>query len=77
MEGEAMQKSRKKDRHTAEYSRNFDKVFYDHVNFKFRKDSGIMEALELACRITGMGKNQYIRDAVVDKLIDDGYMPEK
>ena len=72
-----MAENRRKDRHTPGYSRNFDKENYDHINFKFRKDSGIMDALELACRMTGIGKNQYIRDAVVDRLIDDGYLPEK
>ena len=72
-----MPENRRKDRHSSEYARKFDVENYDHINFKFRKDSGIMDALELACRITGMGKNQYIRDAVVDRLIGDGYMPEK
>ncbi len=72
-----MQDQKRKDRHDPEYARNFDKEFYDHINFKFRKDSGIMDALELACRMTGMGKNQYIRNAVFDRLVEDGYMPEK
>lgn len=68
---------RRKDRHSAEYSRKFDVDNYDHINFKFRKDSGIIEALTIAQKYTGISKNQYIREAVVAKLIEDGYMPEK
>lgn len=67
----------RKDRHNAEYLRNFDRDNYDHINFKFRKDSGIMEALRLACRKTGMSKNEYIRESVLDKLVRDDCMPWK
>lgn len=72
-----MQNPKRKDRHDSEYLRKFDKENYDHINFKFRKDSGIMDALILAQRMTGVAKNQYIRDAVFDRLVQDGYMPEK
>lgn len=65
------------DRHSAEYSRSFDRENYDHINFKFRKDSGIMDALVLACRKTGMKKNEYIREALLDKLVRDDCIPWK
>ena len=66
---------KRKDRHGAEYLRTFDKVNYDHINFKFRKDSGIMQALTIACRKTGMSKNEYIREALLDKLVRDDCIP--
>ena len=67
----------RKDRHRSEYLRSFDKENYDHINFKFRKDTGIMDALELACRKTGMTKNEYIREAVLDRLVADDCIPWK
>ena len=68
---------RRKDRHTSEYARDFDKANYDHINFKFRKDSGIMDALKLACQKTGMSRNEYIRDALLDRLVRDDCIPWK
>lgn len=71
-----MAENRRKDRHSAGYVERFHKETYEQVNFRVRKDSGIIEALELASRMTGITKSGYIRDAVVDRLKDDGYMPE-
>ena len=67
----------RKDRHRPEYLRNFNKENYDHIDFKFRKDSGIMDALTLACRKTGMSRNEYIREAVLDRLVADDCIPWK
>ena len=75
--GSLMTENRRKDRHSSGYARRFDKETYDHINFAFRKDSGIMDALELACRKTGMAKNEYIREALLDRLVADDCMPWK
>lgn len=72
-----MAENRKKDRHLPGYQRNFDKENYDHINFTFRKDTGIMDALKLACRKTGMSKNEYIREALLDRLVRDNCIPWK
>ena len=69
--------NRRGDRHKPEYMRNFDREFYDHINFAFRKDSGIKDALAMACRKTGMSRNEYIREAVLDKLVRDDCIPWK
>jgi len=69
--------TRRGDRHSEGYKRNFDKTIYDHINFTFRKDSGIMDALKLACRKTGMSKNEYIREALLDRLVADKCIPWK
>ena len=69
--------ARRGDRHSPEYNREFHRENYVQVNLKIRKDSGIIEALNLMTEVTGMPKTEYIRDAVQDRLREDGYMPEK
>lgn len=72
-----MAKTRKGDRHKPGYMDAYKREIYTQVNVRFRKDSGILEALELANHLTGIPKAEYIRDSVEEKLIADGYMPEK
>ena len=73
----AKRDTRKGDRHRPGYMEAYKRETYTQVNVRLRKDSGIAEALELACRITGMPKSEYIRDALAERLQNDGYMPEK
>ena len=73
----AKRDARKGDRHRPGYSEAYKRETYTQINVRLRKDSGIAEALELACQITGMPRSEYIRDALEDRLRDDGYLPEK
>lgn len=42
------------------------------VQVKIRKDSGIVSALETACKVTGKSRNAYIIDAIRNALQRDG-----
>ena len=65
------------DRHSPGYNLQFHRENYVQLNLKIRKDSGIIDALNLMTELTGMPKTEYIRDVLVDRLLEDGYMPEK
>ena len=68
---------RKGDRHLPGYSDNYKRENYDLIQLRVRKDSGIMDALNLMNDLTGMPRSEYLRSALVDQLAKDGYMPEK
>lgn len=68
---------RKGDRHLPGYSDNYKRENYDLIQLRVRKDSGIMDALDMMNRLTDMPKAEYIRNAVADRLQQDGYMPWK
>lgn len=72
-----MAKDRRIDRHAPGYMEEYKRETYAQVNVRIRKDAGILEALELMNRVTGMPKAEYIRDAIEHQLMSDGYMPEK
>ncbi len=72
-----VKKNRNADRHTPGYMEEYKREKYTQVNVRIRKDSGILEALEIMNRVTGMPKAEYIRDAIEERLMDDGYMSEK
>jgi len=67
--------TRREDRHNQDYAKQFDRDNYDHINFKFRKDSGIKVALKLACLKTGLSQNEYIREALLDRFAVDDITP--
>ena len=67
---------RRGDRHSPGYSDN-KRENYDLIQLRVRKDSGIMDALDLMCELTGMPRTEYLRNALQDRLMQDGYMPEK
>lgn len=69
-----MAKTRKGDRHSPGYMDAYKKEVYHQMNVRIRKDSGILDALELAHKVTGMPKAEYIRVSIEEKLIADGYM---
>ena len=68
---------RRGDRHSPGYSDNYKRENYDLIQLRVRKDSGIMDALDLMCELTGMPRTEYLRNALQDRLMQDGYMPEK
>ena len=41
----------------------------------FRKESGIMEALDKACTSHGVSKADYLRKSVTNKMRKDGFLP--
>lgn len=43
----------------------------------FRKESGIMEALDAACTSQGISKADYLRKSVTNKMRKDGFLPPK
>lgn len=67
--------TRRGDRHLPGVSEQYKREHYDQVNVRLRKDSGITDGLEMMQRLTGMPKSEYIRDALVDRLKKDGYLP--
>lgn len=52
---------------------------YDARNIRFeatfRKESGIMEALDKACVVQSVSKAYYLRKAVTNKMRKDGFLP--
>lgn len=52
---------------------------YDARNIRFevtfRKESGIMEALDKACAVHGISKADYLRKSVTNKMKKDGFLP--
>ena len=43
----------------------------------FRKESGIMEALDAAFTSQGISKADYLRKSVTNKMRKDGFLPPK
>lgn len=72
-----MQESKQKDRHKPGYLNRYRAENYHQFYLRVRKDSGIMEALQKMQDATGDSVNGYITESVKQKLIVDGYMPEK
>lgn len=54
---------------------------YDARNIRFevtfRKESGIMEALDKACAVHGISKADYLRKSVTNKMRKDGFCRPK
>ena len=52
---------------------------YNAMNIQFevtfRKESGIMEALDKACVVQSVSKADYLRKAVANKMRKDGFLP--
>lgn len=52
---------------------------YNAMNIQFevtfRKESGIMEALDKACAVHGISKADYLRKSVTNKMKKDGFLP--
>lgn len=69
--------AKEKDRHKPGYMDSYKREVYTQVNVRIRKDSGILEGLEIASHVTGIPKAEYIRNAIEEALVNDGYMPEK
>lgn len=68
---------RRGDRHSEGYSEKYKRENYDLIQLRVRKDSGIMDALDLMNELTGMPRSEYLRSALIDQLARDGYMPWK
>ena len=47
---------------------------YHERSLRFRKDSGIVEALEAMTAFTGVSASKYIMDAITESLQRDGYL---
>ena len=43
------------------------------INIKIRKDSGILEALDEACLVNNVFRVEYLRLAVAERLLEEGY----
>lgn len=48
-----------------------------NVGVKIRKDSGILEAIDKAIKGTSVTRSDYMREALREALIRDGYMSEE
>lgn len=46
------------------------------INVRFRKDSGILEALDNACLANNVSRVEYLRLAVAERLEEEGYDPQ-
>ena len=46
------------------------------IGIRIQNSSGIPDALKVAIETSGKTKNGYIIEAIREKLIRDGYMPE-
>ena len=51
-----------------EYNAAYSKETYHVVRLNIRKDSGIIEALELASQETGLSRNAYMELAIREKI---------
>ena len=51
-----------------EYNEAYSKETYHVVRLNIRKDSGIIEALELASQETGLSRNAYLELAIRGKI---------
>ena len=63
------------DRHRKGYATEHQKVIYDTLNLRVRKDSGLKNAIRIFAMRKGMSANEYIKEAVVNQLAFDGYIP--
>ena len=47
------------------------------ISLKFiHSEKSFLDSIEKACHNTGMSRQKYIKDAIMEKLKRDGYMPD-
>jgi hypothetical protein len=68
-------KRRSGDRHSAGYQAEYRKENYKFMGFYLRKDSGMIEGLQIVAKARKISVSEYIRCAVENQLALDGYIP--
>lgn len=58
----------RKDRHSYEYTRKFQKENYEMVNLRIRKDSGVLERVRILAKKKNITVSEYIRQAIENQL---------
>ena len=54
-----------------------DRKISDVFSLKIRKNTGIVDALNLVCEQKQLSRNAYIIEAIREKLVRDGYTPKE
>lgn len=53
----------------------YERANYEPVMLRVKGDSNIAESISLAVRGSGETKTEYVRNALVQKLAKDGFLP--